>query len=78
MIHFDQLFSKLSDLFELEKAESEPLTPEETQLLQDALLRSRQPWLEWSTKREKTQFKVDPVAQALEPTDILQLIFKHK
>ena len=34
----------------------------ETQLLQDALLRSRQPWLEWSTKREKKQFEVDPVA----------------
>ena len=46
----------------LEKAKSEPLTPEETQLLQDALLRSRQPWLEWSTKREKSQFEVDPVA----------------
>ena len=46
----------------LEKAKSEPLTPEETQLLQDALLRSRQPWLEWSAKREKTQFEVDPVA----------------
>lgn len=46
----------------LEKAKSEPLTPEETQLLQEALLRSRQPWLEWSTKREKTQFEVDPVA----------------
>jgi adenine-specific DNA-methyltransferase len=46
----------------LEKAKSEPLTPEETQLLQDALLRSRQPWLEWSTKREKKQFEVDPVA----------------
>jgi adenine-specific DNA-methyltransferase len=46
----------------LEKAKSEPLTPEETHLLQDALLRSRQPWLEWSTKREKKQFEVDPVA----------------
>tara|TARA_R100000027_G_scaffold2734_9_gene2749 strand:+ start:56414 stop:59530 length:3117 start_codon:yes stop_codon:yes gene_type:complete len=46
----------------LEKAQSEPLTPEETQLLQEALLRSRQPWLEWSTKREKSQFEVDPVA----------------
>lgn len=46
----------------LEKAMSEPLTPEETQLLQDALLRSRQPWMEWSTKREKKQFEVDPVA----------------
>lgn len=46
----------------LEKAKSEPLTPAETQILQDALLRSRQPWMEWSGKREKSQFEVDPVA----------------
>ncbi len=46
----------------LEKAKTEPLTLEETQSLQEALLRSRQPWLEWSGKREKSQFEVDPVA----------------
>ncbi len=46
----------------LEKAQREALSPEETRLLQDALLRSRQPWLEWAGKREKRWFEVDPVA----------------
>ncbi len=46
----------------LEKAKTSTLTPEETQLLSDALLRSRQPWLEWAGKREKRWFEVDPVA----------------
>lgn len=46
----------------LAKAKSEALTPEETQILSEALLRSRQPWLEWAGKREKRWFEVDPVA----------------
>lgn len=66
VLRFDETgeIDRLSEQVEaiLEKAKTEPLTLEETQLLQDALLRSRQPWLEWSTKREKSQFEVDPVA----------------
>ncbi|MBL9153761.1 MAG: site-specific DNA-methyltransferase [Verrucomicrobiales bacterium] len=46
----------------LEKAKTGALTEKEVRLLGDALLRSRQPWLEWSTKREKKTFTVDPVA----------------
>lgn len=56
----DRLTTKLEAI--LERAKSEPLTPEETQLLSDALLRSRQPWLEWAGKQEKRWFEVDPVA----------------
>lgn len=56
----DQLTLQAADI--LEKAKTGPLTPEETQVLQDALLRSRQPWLEWAGKREKRWFEVDPVA----------------
>jgi adenine-specific DNA-methyltransferase len=66
VLRFDETgeADRLSEQVEaiLDKAKSEPLTPEETQLLQDALLRSRQPWLEWSTKHEKSQFEVDPLA----------------
>jgi adenine-specific DNA-methyltransferase len=46
----------------LEKAKTEPLTPEESAFLQSAILHSRQPWLEWAGKREKRWFEVDPVA----------------
>ena len=56
----DQLMLHVQDI--LEKAKTCTLTPEETQLLSDALLRSRQPWLEWAGKREKRWFEVDPVA----------------
>ena len=56
----DKLTAKVEAI--LAKAKTEALTPEETQLLQDALLRSRQPWLEWAGKREKRWFEVDPVA----------------
>jgi adenine-specific DNA-methyltransferase len=56
----DQLTLRVQDI--LEKAKTSALTPEETQLLTDALLRSRQPWLEWAGKREKRWFEVDPVA----------------
>ncbi len=46
----------------LEKAKTGALSEKEVRLLGEALLRSRQPWLEWSTKREKKTFAVDPVA----------------
>jgi adenine-specific DNA-methyltransferase len=56
----DEIYLHVRDI--LEKAKTCTLTLEETQLLSDALLRSRQPWLEWAGKREKRWFEVDPVA----------------
>ena len=37
------------------------LTKEEARTIADAL-RNREPWLEWTGKREKRYFEVDPVA----------------
>ncbi|MEI7774953.1 MAG: hypothetical protein WCK17_09265, partial [Verrucomicrobiota bacterium] len=51
----DHLMLQVQDI--LDKAKTSALTPEETQLLTDALLRSRQPWLEWAGKREKRWFE---------------------
>ena len=45
----------------LAEATRRKLTPEEAEILADAL-RNRQPWLEWSGKREKRGFEVDTVA----------------
>lgn len=45
----------------LATARQRPLTEEETRLLASAL-RRHEPWLEWSGKREKPWFEVDPVA----------------
>ena len=45
----------------LEQATRRKLTPEEADILADAL-RNHQPWLEWTGKREKRWFEVDPVA----------------
>jgi adenine-specific DNA-methyltransferase len=50
---------KLPEL--LQKAQRQPLTPAEATLLAEAL-RNQEPWLEWSNKREKRWFDVDPVA----------------
>ena len=44
----------------LATARKRPLSAEETDLLADAL-RRHEPWLEWSGKREKPWFEVDPV-----------------
>ena len=55
----DELTARVESI--LEKAKTEPLTPEETDFLATALRRSRQPWLEWAGKREKRAFSVDPV-----------------
>ena len=45
----------------LEEATRRKLKPEEASALADAL-RNHQPWLEWTGKREKAWFEVDPVA----------------
>ena len=50
---------QLPDL--LATARQRPLTAEEADLLADAL-RRHEPWLEWSGKREKPWFQVEPVA----------------
>ncbi|MBX2997129.1 MAG: hypothetical protein KF893_01370 [Caldilineaceae bacterium] len=50
---------RLPDL--LETAKQRKLTDDEARLLADRL-RNQQPWLEWSGKREKSWFDVDPVA----------------
>ncbi|OPY08506.1 MAG: Modification methylase DpnIIB [Syntrophus sp. PtaB.Bin001] len=50
---------KLPEL--LEQARRRPLNSEEIELLASAL-RNREPWLEWSGKRERKAFEVDPVA----------------
>ena len=42
-------------------ARQRPLSEEEAALLEDAL-RRHEPWLEWSGKRERPWFEVDPVA----------------
>jgi adenine-specific DNA-methyltransferase len=51
----------------VQKAGREPLSQDEQKLLQEAL-RTHQPWLEWSGKREaeeKGYFEVDPVALSI-------------
>ena len=50
---------KLPEL--LEKAQSQPLSPNEIKILADAL-KGQAPGLEWAGKREATSFSVDPVA----------------
>lgn len=45
----------------LETARTRPLTTNEAKIL-SAALRNQEPWLEWSGKREKKGFAVDPVA----------------
>ena len=45
----------------LAAARQRPLSEEEATLLEDAL-RRHEPWLEWSGKRERPWFEVDPVA----------------
>lgn len=70
----DQLTAQVEAI--LEKAKSKALTPEETQILSDALLRSRQPWLEWAGKREKRWFEVDPVALHIHERVRAQAILK--
>ena len=50
---------KLHEL--LQKAQHEPLTPEEAEKIANAL-KHHEPWLEWTGKQETKSFTVDPVA----------------
>jgi adenine-specific DNA-methyltransferase len=59
----------------LATARQRPLTEEEAQLLAEAL-KNRQPWLEWSGKREKAWFDVDPVALHIHERVSAQAIIK--
>lgn len=60
-LRFDES-AKSDDLMELlQQATQRKLTTEEAQSLADAM-RNREPWLEWSGKREQKYFEVDPVA----------------
>lgn len=59
----------------LEKARRESLTEDEAELLAEAL-RNRQPWLEWTGKREKRWFDVDPVALHIHERVSAQAIIK--
>ena len=45
----------------LQKAQRGPLSPDEVQILADAL-KNHSPWLEWTGKQEAKSFAVDPVA----------------
>ncbi|XVJ59535.1 MAG: site-specific DNA-methyltransferase [Tepidisphaera sp.] len=59
----------------LAKAGREPLTPDEVKILADAL-RRHEPWLEWTGKREKPSFAVDPVALHIHERVSTQAILK--
>jgi adenine-specific DNA-methyltransferase len=59
----------------LETARQRALTANEAQILTEAL-RYRQPWLEWSGKREKAWFEVDPVALHIHERVSTQAILK--
>ena len=57
------------------EAGKRPLTPEEQRLLA-AALRNHEPWLEWTGKREKKWFEVDPVALHIHERVSAQAILK--
>jgi adenine-specific DNA-methyltransferase len=61
VLRFDQTGAtdRLPEL--LEEAKRRPLSSDEVELLAEAL-RTQEPWLEWSGKRESREFEVDPVA----------------
>ncbi|MBI2843140.1 MAG: site-specific DNA-methyltransferase, partial [Armatimonadetes bacterium] len=59
----------------LKESLSRPLTREEAKQLADAL-RNHEPWLEWSGKREKKSFEVDPVALHIHERVSAQAILK--
>ncbi|MBM4331984.1 MAG: hypothetical protein FJ117_12335 [Deltaproteobacteria bacterium] len=74
-LRFDQTGSpdKLPKL--LETARRRPLTGEEAELLANAL-RSHDPWLEWSGKREKKSFEVNPISLHIHERISAQAILK--
>jgi adenine-specific DNA-methyltransferase len=57
------------------EAGKRPLTPDEQRLLAEAL-RRHEPWLEWTGKREKPGFAVDPVALHIHERISAQAILK--
>lgn len=59
----------------LAKARTGPLSDEEVRLLAEAL-RKQEPWLEWTGKREKPGFAVDPVALHIHERVSAQAILK--
>ena len=59
----------------LETALQRKLTGDEVKMLADAL-RNHQPWLEWTGKREKRWFEVDPVALHIHERVSAQAILK--
>jgi adenine-specific DNA-methyltransferase len=59
----------------LQLARQRPLTEPEARLLADAL-RRHEPWLEWSGKREKPWFEVEPVALHLHERVSTQAILR--
>jgi len=66
---------KLSEL--LAEAKRRPLNDDELKILYDSI-RNREPWLEWSGKREKKSFEVDPVAlhihERISPQAIIKIL----
>lgn len=64
---------KLPEL--LEKAKKEVLSSDEIKVLA-AALKKHEPWLEWSGKREKKYFEVDPVALHIHERVSTQAILK--
>lgn len=64
---------KLPEL--LAVARERKLNDDEIQLLAEAL-RAQEPWLEWAGKREKREFKVDPVALHIHERVSAQAILK--
>ena len=75
VLRFDQRGGPdtLPDL--IAEAGSRPLTPEEQRLLAEAL-RKNEPWLEWTGKRERLAFTVDPVALHIHERVSAQAILK--
>ena len=59
----------------LETARQRALTGDEVQLLAKAL-RNHEPWLEWTGKREKISFQIDPVALHIHERISAQAIIK--
>lgn len=64
---------RLPELLEITR--TRPLSAEEAQLLAHAL-RHREPWLEWTGKREKKGFEVEPVALHIHERVAAQAILK--
>jgi len=75
ILRFDQTGQpdKLPELLEI--ARKRALTSDEAEMLANAL-KMQHPWLEWSGKREKKSFEVDPVALHIHERVSTQAILK--